>query len=866
MNSMERLIRQLGLLVLMLAMSLAGCSPEKSGTDDGKYGYLQISLTKDITKGLVEGSTLEKLSDARKIRLSLEYGGSVIEQTLNLDAVSPQAAEFSTVSQSVKLLSGRYRLLSYALYGEYRKGDMAPVLQVVQVDGNHEIIIREGELTIHDLTVQARTFGRFSAEIYRVEPETKAAPTYTEYFSYDDIDSVLLVMNRTVGMVSYSQSMKVKAHSDKSGVPVFRTDSVDLQSGDYRIIHFELFNRRRQFMYAQDTDVEFQIRHFELTSVGVGVQLPETQGILDGIALRQIWESMDGESWSFHDQDGYGSNWLFTLSDGSPRPVSAWTRQTGVILNSEGRVIGLNLGAFNPMGVVPDAIGQLTALERLYLGEHTDEVYYTLQGVGQVVYAMSPYQMSRKTDIRLHRMEIARERTLIRRLAERSELQSALLYNGVVPDDESVKGVRYAQPKVQTGTFDPANRITGISEKIGNLTNLTELYIANTLIEKLPDNISKLVNVTDLELYNNPFTELDGEMFRNMSNLVSVNIDRLFNLSETQLHAALDKMCEYCPRIQLLYMCNLKLTRLPEKLNRLADLRLLDVSFNRIDSIGSLMPMAPIQVMLNHNRLESLPADLFITDDIELFSCTDNRLKEFPVILSNLPGLYSFETVDLSGNRMHGFQSGFSGIRTEKLLMTGNYMGHLPGECGTGVFPTEFARTGSVINYLDVSFNNIDTITNQGLKGIVDLKAFDISKNDLRSIPSAFNSENFPWLTGLDVSHNRFAGFPQNVLNVLSLQQLLISDQGYFRDENETQWVRSMTDWPDYLHLHPSLTNLNMSGNDFRTVTNFPVNLTTLNVKDNPNIRMVVPDYIMYKIRNGLFAFYFDEGQNIVVE
>ena len=55
-------------------------------------------------------------------------------------------------------------------------------------------------------------------------------------------------------------------------------------------------------------------------------------------------------------------------------------------------------------------------------------------------------------------------------------------------------------------------------------------------------------------------------------------------------------------------------------------------------------------------------------------------------------------------------------------------------------------------------------------------------------------------------------------------------------------------------------------GNDFRIVTNFPENLTTLDVRDNPNIRMTIPSYIAYKIRQGLYVLLCDESQDITEE
>ena len=84
---------------------------------------------------------------------------------------------------------------------------------------------------------------------------------------------------------------------------------------------------------------------------------------------------MGGEEWSWNGE-GYniGSNWVFKFADGTPRPIDMWGDQPGVGLGGNGRVTSLNLGSFNPKGFVPDAIGDLTQLETLYLGNHDETV------------------------------------------------------------------------------------------------------------------------------------------------------------------------------------------------------------------------------------------------------------------------------------------------------------------------------------------------------------------------------------------------------------------------------------------------------------------------------------------------------------
>lgn len=862
----------LGVVLLLAGVILTACSDNDDVLPPASnYGYMQISLKKVGTRAVVEGNTLDYLNDAKKIKLSLRQGGHTIEQTLNLYATSKEGAEYGLMTENLKLMPGSYGLLSYAIYGEYKGGDMPEVLQVCVPDEPTTINIRRGEITRQQLFVEAKKYGTFNARLLRIEPETRADAIYSEIFDFDDIDSVQLVYHRTVNGIDYRGDVKVKALRAESDVPVFNTEDVQLQEGDYTITFYQLFNKRRQFMYAQDVKIPFVIEHFEKTSADVGVELQMTDGVRDGIALKQIWSAMDGKNWSWHEMDGNGgSNWVFTMADGSPRPISAWVNQLGVKVVS-GRVVSLNLGSFNPLGEVPDAIGQLTALENLYLGMHTDEVYYHLEGADNIRYSLNPWMLEQTTDVALHRMDIARERTKIRRynMEDASSRTSRVAYKDEATPEERLQAMTFAEKKPATygqHTSDPANRITGISPEIGKLSNLNTLYIANTLIKHLPLEMQNLRNLTDLELYNNPFEDVDGEIFKYMNELVLVNFDSFYKMNETQLQNMLNKLCTYCPKLQLMYLNRMKLTQLPSELKALTDLRLLDASFNKIRSLQSLKPMSPIQVMLNYNELTEIPSDFINVSDLELFSVTDNKLKEFPSVLSNRETPYTIEEIDLTCNHMHGFQEGFEGLRVEKLKVGYNHLGRSSADTYKSEFPREFSDTKSEINYFVIAGNNIDTISNAAFANIKNLQAFDISVNNLKSLPNYFDATHFPYLTGLDCSHNQFRGFPNNVLNVSSLSQLLITSQGYFRDETETYWVRTMTEWPAYLHLHSALTNLDVTGNDFRTVVNFPINLTTLNVKDNPNIKMVVPQWIYYKMQQGLFVLYCDQDQDIKVE
>ncbi|MGL4292809.1 MAG: leucine-rich repeat domain-containing protein, partial [Bacteroidales bacterium] len=205
--------------------------------------------------------------------------------------------------------------------------------------------------------------------------------------------------------------------------------------------------------------------------------------------------------------------------------------------------------------------------------------------------------------------------------------------------------------------------------------------------------------------------------------------------------------------------------------------------------------------------------------------------------------------VNLSGNKISSFPAGFKGINVEALNMNENSLTQ---------FPEEFSSTGSIINFLQVSHNKIDTVTSAAISNLKSLKAFECQGNKLRFMPFDFNVEQFPYMTGIDLSRNQFSRFPMEILYVNYLTQLMISHQF---DHNTGK--RTLTEWPDGIQDHPALRVFDISGNDIRKVTKFPVMLNYLDIHDNPNIYITVPQEILVRLAMGTFKLVIDEDQNV---
>ena len=64
-----------------------------------------------------------------------------------------------------------------------------------------------------------------------------------------------------------------------------------------------------------------------------------------------------------------------------------------------------------------------------------------------------------------------------------------------------------------------------LPESIGNLSNLTELYLSGNRLENLPESLGSLSNLTRLNLWGNQLTNLP-ESIGNLANLTELYLDK----------------------------------------------------------------------------------------------------------------------------------------------------------------------------------------------------------------------------------------------------------------------------------------------------------------------------------------------------
>lgn len=833
--------------LLTAVLFAGGCSDDELDNGQSAYGYIQLRLFKNQPEvsafGMSGGSRLDYLADAKKIEITLIYKDSEIKQTLNVYSVGGEGAEFGLRTEKLQLLSGRYILTGYKVYGSKVVNGQAEVLQSGSPDGTLEFELTGGQMQMLELSLEVQLRGKVAFELKKnfsnievPQVPTKAAGQPDSLFIYGEVKFMEVSLSAASGQLPVVDTLKTRW---KYGQPYLSTDSLSLKAGTYTLTQYKLMDERKDVVLVQNPAYKFTVGDNRCKTEVVDVVYPKNlPAVQDYIALYNIWKAMDGRNWSYTGEGAVaGANWVFRN-----RPVDEWGYQPGVELHSNGRVKSVNLGGFNAQGYVPDAIGQLTALEMLYLGTHSDAV--PAGGEGLNMYGL----YASGINVPENRMAINKERLRLRHHKEQKSL--------MVKDYIREPAYKYATT-YKTSMIEKTNGITGISPQIGKCQSLSSVFIANGKITELPEEFGTLLNLTDLEIYNTPLTKFP-DCLAELPNLVLLNFTRNLTLKPADITAGLSHLFagKSQNKLQIVYLNYNDIEEMPDNMDKLSVLGLLDLAYNKITTLKPLTRnVSPVQVFLDCNLITAIPDDFCKTDDLEKFSASTNKIQEFPSTFSHTK--YKASSIDLSDNKMTRFAAGFTGVDVETLNISFNRLGYGKTVKGKKAMPEELSKYDCEINHLLISNNELDTLQPESFKGLKQLVALECMGNNLRYIPSEFRTEFLPFLTGVDFSFNSFVTFPTLVLNISTLNQLRLPGQ------RDTQGRRTLKDWPQNMEKHFSLRVLDVSFNDIRKTTSVSPLLNYLDIRDNPNIDLTLPDVLCSRYSSGLFAFFYDDTQYI---
>ena len=871
------------LLVTMLTFAATSCSDDETGGWDGTYGYVQFKLSKKVSSRATRAAALdklEKLDDAKKIKVVMEHNGTKVSQTLVLNSYNAENAEYGLSSEKLQLASGTYTIIGFYLYDAVDE-------ELLASSAGETFTVVGGGMTVQDLTVQTVERGKVKFNLVKEWEKTRAANQ--EYLFSNirlvDISVTNLFTRETVTFsnvkVTYEEDSKENQNPDNADDKymdigkAYCDSTVWLPAGTYQVTSYTTYGRTGAVKTKYETQPvkgeAFVVQDNELNdSAQVPILLSKTaEYIKDYEALKAIWESLDGKDWNFYgDATFKGANWNFN------KELDMWGDQPGVTLNSNGRVTGLVLAGFGAKGIVPDAIGQLTELQVLNLGSHDEKIGANI---------FTEYDANNLTAAKKQSMRHDYETKFLK--YDPRAFMSEMIIESVNSDKNLKHGMtrikkdsRINLKDAQIGTM--TNQITGVSKAIYRLTKLQQFYIGNSPItsgevcakfynaddatygkfaaEFTDAAWDNMTNLTDMELYNCPKITRLPEFYYGLPAMQALNLARCKGISAAQLRDDWERLAteKTGKTLQILYLSYNNLEEFPSSssLSKMTNLGLLDLAYNNIKKVhpfGKEITLSSLY--LNNNQIEEIPADLCgFTDDVETLTFAHNKLKKIPNIF-DASSVRVMGSVDFSYNDITGVDTSngtYKGINASTVSLSYNKIEK---------FPSELFTAGSPITSIDLSGNQMRTIPKGSIKGknAYLLQVIDLRFNKLTSLSDDFRSTTLPYITNMDVSYNCFSEVPTQPLNSANLRAFAINHQ---RDANDNRCLRT---WPTGITQCPSLIQFQIGSNDIRKVEEkLTYHLYIVNIKDNPNISIDVTSVCPY-IKAGAYMLFYDKTQDI---
>jgi Leucine-rich repeat (LRR) protein len=314
------------------------------------------------------------------------------------------------------------------------------------------------------------------------------------------------------------------------------------------------------------------------------------------------------------------------------------------------------------------------------------------------------------------------------------------------------------------------NNVVGtIPDSISKLTNLQQLNLANNaLTGAIPPLLGSLANLVEVDLSNNQLTGSIPSFFGSRSSL------KTLKLARNQLSGAIPALLGSLTKLQRLNLAtNLLSDAIPPDLGNLADLQELSLASNRLTG--------------------TIPAELGRLNGLVFLNLASNRLTgSIPVALGALTKLQS---VFLWSNRLTGAIPAEMGnlAAVEQLILSSNQL--------SGPIPSSLGSLKNLL-YLDLSSNDLSGSIPSSLGSLPALSVLVLSNNRLDGpIPSALGNLSNLYL--LDLSANKLNGVIPSSLGGLEFlwnlglgYNALTTDDGAFRsflDSLQPGWADTQT-------------------------------------------------------------------------
>lgn len=846
--------RNLTLLILALLSSVllfTGCTEEAEPVSEPGYGYVQFHLFKkgSYTKA---GDKLEYLRDAAKIRVTLRsQDNDIITPVAVVEAVDKNLSEWGLQTAKIRLIAGKYTMTAYEIYDGLDNSVLvgSPSETVVLDVKPNGIVSEDIALNVVDRGWAKFRLVKDLSEIVGTKAGTDGADEHP-FYGIQSVD--LTVKNKNTGEITEIMNIEVThkfVDGEKAADPdyisgICVSDTlVALKGGTYTVTKFRTYFDYFRKVYETSTNVaenEFVVKDNQETDADVPVTLHTTSGhVQDALALREIWEALDGPNWRI--------KWEFNCD------VDAWTANTGVQILGNGRVASLDLTGTGAKGAMPAAIAKLAELRKLTLGT----IGYNAAAGGTTV------TTGRKLTYFTPEDHEADRRLTIGTRDPRSRFSKELQQSFEIAGDPVKPGVKSLSERMPV-MYKPevnATDIVSLPDEINQLKNLEHITIAFSPIKTFPADMSGLTALTDVEIFAcTELTEFPKGLAtcpKLTSLTYSFNVNTAIPSMEEGISAINNGPAS--KTIQLLYFPNQRIDNMPD-LSNIPRLSVLVIQGCGLKSFTAPFSKDQffVQFMASDNELTSLPRDekgnfLAYNAETEEVNFSGNKFTELPDIF-DAKSAYQVGTVDFSKNQIASVEHGdaYRGIKAATFDISYNKLKELPVQL--------FGTSSSSISYLKIDGNGMEKISKEAIEGKYTYRTTTISMayNKLKSLPDEFDSLTFPYLSGIDMSYNRFDYFPYTAVNNQYLSVFI------FRHQRDADGDRCMRTWPAGIgQALAGLRALYLGSNDIRVVTDqLSYMIYNLDIQDNPNISIDVSAVCSY-IKSGWFNLMYSPGQDI---
>ncbi|MFN6439842.1 MAG: COR domain-containing protein [Nostoc sp. DedSLP01] len=418
-----------------------------------------------------------------------------------------------------------------------------------------------------------------------------------------------------------------------------------------------------------------------------------------------------------------------------------------------------------------------------------------------------------------------------------------------------------------------SNQLTTLPPEIGKLSSLTVLALSSNQLKTLPQQIGQLSNLRELDLSSNQLKTLPQQ------------IGQLFNLtvldlSSNQLRVLPQEIVQLSNLNVLKLRSNQPLKTLPARISQLSNLRELDLSSNQLIMLpAEISQICNLTVLdLNSNQLKTLPAEIGQLSNLRELYLNSNQLTTLPAEIGQL---FNLNQLDLKFNQLAALPAEIGQLSSlRQLYLPYNELITLPAEIGqlsslsqldlkSNQLTTLLAEIGQLSNlsHLDLKFNQLTTLPTE-IGQLSNLSQLDLQFNQLTTLPTEIGQ--LSNLSQLDLQFNQLAALPAEIGQLSNLSQLdlqfnqlaalpteigqLFNLSQLYLNSNQLKTL------PAEIGQLSNLSKLNLSNNQLTTLPAEIGQLTNLSLFELSNNTLeTLPPEIISKGLRAILNFYWQQ-------